>query len=153
MFTFVKRGLWQLWKIFSNFPRRRHLLVRTQKFRITNMTKYLSKITNNSTSKKPLTAQTNCSKSAIKTQNQELKSVQSVLPSAVLTVISYLALLFLLLLWTSNCLNATQAFFADFLKISTKVFLCNLVIVALIMKTTTETCSQKWVSLNPEKYL
>ena len=98
MFTFVKRGLWQLRKIFSNFPRRRHLLVRTQKFRITNMTKYLSKITNNSTSKKPLTAQTNCSKSAIKTQNQELKSVQSVLPSAVLTVISYLALLFLLLL-------------------------------------------------------
>ena len=153
MFILVKRGLWQLWKIFSNFPRSRHLPVRAQKFRITNMAKYLSKITNNNTSKKPLTAQINCPMSTIKTQNQELKSVRSVLPSGVLTVISYLAVLFLLLLWTSNCLNATQAFFADFLNISTIAFLGNLESVTLIMKTATETCSLKWVSLNPEKYL
>ena len=134
MFILVKRGLWQLWKIFSNFPRSRHLPVRTQKFRITNMAKYLSKITNNNTSKKPLTAQINCPMSTIKTQNQELKSVRSVLPSGVLTVISYLAVLFLLLLWTSNCLNATQAFFAEFLNMSTIVFLGNLEVLLSLWK-------------------
>ena len=139
MFTLVKRGLWQLWKIFSNFPRSRHLPVQTQQLRITSITKYLFKITNNNTSKKPLTPQIYYSKSTIKTQNQELKSFRSVVRSGVLIVnfenISYLALLFVLLLWTSNCLNATQTFFSDFLKISTIVSLGHLGIVALITKT------------------
>ena len=139
MFTLVKRGLWQLWKIFSNFPRSRHLPVQTQQLRITSITKYLLKITNNNTSKKPLTPQIYYSKSTIKTQNQELKSFRSVVRSGVLIVnfenISYLALLFVLLLWTSNCLNATQTFFPDFLKISTIVSLGHLGIVALISKT------------------
>ena len=81
-FTPVERSLRQLWKLF------RHLPVRTQQFRntITSMTKYLFKISNNNTSKKPLTAQINCSKSTIKTQNQDVKSIPSLLRSGVFIV-------------------------------------------------------------------
>ena len=42
------------------------------------MTKYLFKISNNNTYKKPLTAQINCSKSTMKTQNQDAKFIPSV---------------------------------------------------------------------------
>ena len=45
---------------------------------ITSMRKYLFKISNNNTSKKPLTAQINCSKSTMKTQNQDVKFIPSV---------------------------------------------------------------------------
>ena len=81
-FTPVERSLRQLWKLF------RHLPVRTQQFRntITSMTKYLFKISNNNTSKKPLTAQINCSKSTIKTQNQDVKSIPSLLRYGVFIV-------------------------------------------------------------------
>ena len=42
------------------------------------MTKYLFKTSNNNTSKKLPTAQINCSKSAMKIQNQDVKSIPSV---------------------------------------------------------------------------
>ena len=95
-FTPVERSLRQLGKLF------RHLSVRTQQFRntITNMTQYLFKINSNNSSKKPLTAQINCSKSTIKAQNEDVYSIPSLLRSGVFIVnfqhISSLVLLFLL---------------------------------------------------------
>ena len=50
------------------------------------MRKYLFKISNNNISKKPLTGQINCSKSTMKIQNQDVKSIPSLLPSVVFTV-------------------------------------------------------------------
>ena len=50
------------------------------------MRKYLFKISNNNISKKPLTVQINCSKSTIKIQNQDVKSIPSLLPYVAFTV-------------------------------------------------------------------
>ena len=65
------------------------------------MTQYLFKINNNNTSKKPLTAQINCSKSTIKKQNQDVYSIPSLLRPGVFIVnfehISCVFLLFRLL--------------------------------------------------------
>ena len=102
-FTSIERSLRQLLKLF------RHLSVRNT---TTSMKKYLFKISNNNIRKKPLTVQINYSKSTIKTQNQYVKSIPSLLQSGVFIVnfwhISCLVLLFLLL-------NLNKKFFDEIL--------------------------------------
>ena len=62
----------------------------------TSMTKYLFKISNNNTLKKPVTAQINCSKSTMKTQNQDVKFITNVF-TVNFEYISCFVLVFLLL--------------------------------------------------------
>ena len=63
---------------------------------ITSMAKYLFKISNSNTSKKPLTAKIDCSMLTIKTQNQDVKSILSAF-IVNFEYISRLVLVFLLL--------------------------------------------------------